>query len=156
MLVRFKRFIKRKIGNLLGRIKLASFLPIQRYLFPWAWWPEKPNGGYSLAEMTLIVKELTGFLTTAIDPSLALVLLSKSSKSLDHMLRKEYTAYCFEILWIGHMLRYHTDGFPESPTTVSLLLCWSVRYRLTVYVERVYKRKEPCGSMQYQKSYRRL
>ena len=52
-----------------------------------------------------------------------LVLLSKSSKSLDHMLRKEYTVYCFEILWIGHMLRYHTDGFPESPTTVSLLLC---------------------------------
>ncbi|WP_418472636.1 hypothetical protein, partial [Dialister invisus] len=39
-----------------------------------------------------------------------LVLLSKSSKSLDHMLRKEYTVYCFEILWIGHMLRYHTDG----------------------------------------------
>ena len=53
----------------------------------------------------------------------ALVLLSKSSKSLDHMLRKEYTVYCFEILWIGHMLRYHTDGFSESPTTVSLLLC---------------------------------
>ena len=52
-----------------------------------------------------------------------LVLLSKSSKSLDHMLRKEYTVYCFEILWIGHMLRYHTDGFSESPTTVSLLLC---------------------------------
>ena len=156
MLVRFKRFIKQKIGNLLGRIKLASFLPIQRYLFPWAWWPEKPNGGYSLAEMTLIVKELTGFLTTAIDSSLALVLLSKSSKSLDHMLRKEYTVYCFEILWIGHMLRYHTDGFSESPTTVSLLLCWSVRYRLTVYVERVYKRKEPCGSIQYQKSYGRL
>ena len=22
------------------------------------------------------------------------------------MLRKEYTVYCFEILWIGHMLRY--------------------------------------------------
>ena len=58
-----------------------------------------------------------------IDSSLPLVLLSKSSKSLDHMLRKEYTVYCFEILWIGHMLRYHTDGFPESPTTVSLLLC---------------------------------
>jgi len=57
------------------------------------------------------------------DSSLALVLLSKSSKSLDHMLRKEYTVYCFEILWIGHMLRYHTDGFSESPTTVSLLLC---------------------------------
>ena len=95
-------------------------------------------------------------LTTAADPSLALVLLSKSSKSLDHMLRKEYTVYCFEILWIGHMLRYHTDGFSESPTTVSLLLCWSVRYRLTVYVERVYKRKEPCGSIQYQKSYGRL
>lgn len=55
--------------------------------------------------------------------SAALVLLSKSSKSLDHMLRKEYTVYCFEILWIGHMLRYHTDGFSESPTTVSLLLC---------------------------------
>ena len=53
----------------------------------------------------------------------ALVLLSKSSKVLDHMLRKEYTVYCFEILWIGHMLRYHTDGFSESPTTVSLLLC---------------------------------
>lgn len=33
------------------------------------------------------------------------------------MLRKEYTVYCFEILWIGHMLRYHTDGFSESPTT---------------------------------------
>ncbi len=63
------------------------------------------------------------FLTTGIDSSLALVLLSKSSKSLDHMLRKEYTVYCFEILWIGHMLRYHTDGFSESPTTVSLLLC---------------------------------
>ena len=65
----------------------------------------------------------TSFLTTAADPSLPLVLLSKSSKSLDHMLRKEYTVYCFEILWIGHMLRYHTDGFSESPTTVSLLLC---------------------------------
>lgn len=52
-----------------------------------------------------------------------LVLLSKSSKVLDHMLRREYTVYCFEILWIGHMLRYHTDGFSESPTTVSLLLC---------------------------------
>ena len=59
----------------------------------------------------------------ATDSSLPLVLLSKSSKSLDHMLRKEYTVYCFEILWIGHMLRYHTDGFPESPTTVSLFLC---------------------------------
>ena len=56
-------------------------------------------------------------------PGDTLVLLSKSSKSLDHMLRKEYTVYCFERLWIGHMLRYHTDGFPESPTTVSLLLC---------------------------------
>ena len=66
---------------------------------------------------------LTAFLTIAADSSLALVLLSKSSKSLDHMLRKEYTVYCFEILWIGHMLRYHTDGFSESPTTVSLLLC---------------------------------
>lgn len=63
------------------------------------------------------------FLTMVTDPSLPLVLLSKSSKSLDHMLPKEYTVYCFEILWIGHMLRYHTDGFPESPTTVSLLLC---------------------------------
>ena len=67
--------------------------------------------------------KLTASLTTVTDPSLPLVLLSKSSKSLDHMLRKEYTVYCFEILWIGHMLRYHTDGFPESPTTVSLLLC---------------------------------
>ena len=60
---------------------------------------------------------------TIADLSLSLVLLSKSSKVLDHMLRKEYTVYCFEILWIGYMLRYHTDGFPESPTTVSLLLC---------------------------------
>ena len=99
---------------------------------------------------------LTVFLTMGIDSSLSLVLLSKSSKVLDHMLRREYTVYCFEILWIGHMLRYHTDGFSESPTTVSLQLCWSVRYRLTVYVERVYKRKEPCGSIQYQKSYGRL
>ena len=66
---------------------------------------------------------LPAFPTTGTDPSLALVLLSKSSKVLDHMLRKEYTVYCFEILWIGYMLRYHTDGFPESPTTVSLLLC---------------------------------
>ena len=67
--------------------------------------------------------KLTASLTTVTDPSLRLVLLSKSSKVLDHMLRKEYTVYCFEILWIGYMLRYHTDGFPESPTTVSLLLC---------------------------------
>ena len=36
---------------------------------------------------------LTAFLTIAADSSLALVLLSKSSKSLDHMLRKEYTVY---------------------------------------------------------------
>ena len=63
------------------------------------------------------------FLITVADPLHSLVLLSKSSKVLDHMLRKEYTVYCFEILWIGYMLRYHTDGFPESPTTVSLLLC---------------------------------
>ena len=41
---------------------------------------------------------LPAFLTTVTDSSLSLVLLSKSSKSLDHMLRKEYTVtvlrYC--------------------------------------------------------------
>ena len=78
---------------------------------------------YISPSLTILRMTLTIFLITAIDSSLALVLLSKSSKSLDHMLRKEYTVYCFEILWIGHMLRYHTDGFSESPTTVSLLLC---------------------------------
>ena len=79
------------------------------------------------------------FLTTVIDPSLPLVLLlSKSSKSLDHMLRKEYTVYCFEILWIGHMLRYHTDGFPESSTTVSqdddwrFLSLWCLTFSIIV------------------------
>ena len=113
-------------------------------------WKRRETGQWHRVKNLLRWWRLTVFLTTGIDSSLALVLLSKSSKSLDHMLRKEYTVYCFEILWIGHMLRYHTDGFSESPTTVSLLLCWSVRYRLTVYVERVYKRKEPCGSIQYQ------
>ena len=72
--------------------------------------PLRPVSFYGLSKMTC-------------ENYIRLVLLSKSSKSLDHMLRKEYTVYCFEILWIGHMLRYHTDGFPESPTTVSLLLC---------------------------------
>ena len=115
-----------------------------------ALWERRETGQWHRVKNLLRWWRLTVFLTTAADSSLALVLLSKSSKSLDHMLRKEYTVYCFEILWIGHMLRYHTDGFSESPTTVSLLLCWSVRYRLTVYVERVYKRKEPCGSIQYQ------
>ena len=66
---------------------------------------------------------LSSSLTKYLCGCYTLVLLSKSSKSLDHMLRKEYTVYCFEILWIGHMLRYYTDGFPESPTTVSLFLC---------------------------------
>ena len=52
---------------------------------------------------------LAAFLTTAADPSLALVLLSKSSKSLDHMLRKGYTAYSE---W--HLTAFLTTGIDTS------------------------------------------
>ena len=52
---------------------------------------------------------LAVFLTTAADPSLALVLLSKSSKSLDHMLRKGYTAYSE---W--HLTAFLTTGTDPS------------------------------------------
>ena len=52
---------------------------------------------------------LAVFLTTAADPSLALVLLSKSSKVLDHMLRKGYTAYSE---W--HLTAFLTTGTDPS------------------------------------------
>ena len=54
----------------------------------------------------------------------------------------------FRILWIGFCL-LPLDGFKQTPTTVSLLTCWSVRYRTTVYVERGYNCKEPYSLTSY-------
>ena len=47
----------------------------------------------------------------------------------------------FRMLWIGYYF-LPLDGLRKAPTTVSLFICESVRYRMTVYLERGYNRKE--------------
>ena len=65
---------------------------------------------------------VSAFPTTSTDPSLVLVLLSKSSKMLDHRLRRKSTVYCFEILWIGYIPRYRTDSFAVDLCSINLSL----------------------------------
>ncbi len=49
-----------------------------------------------------------------------------------------------KMLWIG-ISTYRLYGLSEAPTTASLSQCYSVRYRMTVYVEQGYVGREPCG-----------